>query len=101
MEDKYYLGSDLKFKIDITASGFDQDTDEYTIDLYSGNQKISYTDKDIVTQDNNHYLLVNTDQLRPGPIKLVITAFVPDEDFESGVRREVEVKTIGYIKSVR
>lgn len=101
MEDKYYLGSDLKFKIDITASGFDQDTDEYTIDLYSGNQKISYTDKDIVTQDDNHYLLVNTDRLRPGPIKLVITAFVPDKDFESGVRREVEVKTIGYIKSIK
>lgn len=100
-EDKYYLGSDLKFKIDITASGFDQDTDEYRIDLYCGNKKLTYTDQDIVTDPETgyHYLLVDTNLLRPGSIKLVVTALVPDEIFTSGVRREVDVKNIGFIKN--
>lgn len=99
-EDRYYLGSDLKFKIEITASGFNQATDEYHIDLYCGNKKISYTQADIYEEGGNYYLLVNTDLLKPGTMKLVITALVPDDSFESGVRREVEVKNIGVIKSI-
>ena len=99
-EDRYYLGSDLKFKIEITASGFDQATDDYTIDLYCGNKKIVYTKADIVEQDGEHYLLVNTSLLKPGTMKLVITAMVPDDTFNSGVRREVEVINIGTIKSI-
>ena len=82
-EDRYYLGSDLKFKIEITASGFDQATDDYTIDLYCGNKKIAYTKADIVEQDGNYYLLVDTSLLRPGTMKLVITAMVPDDTFFS------------------
>jgi hypothetical protein len=99
-EDRYYLGSDLKFKIEITAAGFDQATDDYTVDLYCGNKKIAYTRADIVEQAGDYYLLVNTSLLKPGIMKLVITAMVPDNTFASGVRREVEVKTIGVIKSI-
>lgn len=99
-EDRYYLGSDLKFKIEITASGFDQATDDYTVDLYCGNKKVSYTRADIVEQEGDYYLLVNTSLLKPGTMKLVITAMVPDDTFTSGVRREVEVKTIGVVKSI-
>lgn len=99
-EDRYYLGSDLKFKIEITASGFDQSTDDYTIDLYCGNKKIAYTQADIVEQDGEYYLLVNTSLLKPGTMKLVITAMVPDDAFESGVRREIEVINIGTIKGI-
>jgi len=99
-EDRYYLGSDLKFKIEVTASGFDQATDDYTVDLYCGNKKIAYTKADIVAQEGNYYLLVNTSLLKPGTMKLVITAMVPDEAFASGVRREVEVVNIGTIKSI-
>lgn len=101
-EEQYYIGSDLKFKVDITASGFDQDTDEYRIDLYCGSKKISFTNEDVVVEDGNHYLLVNTDLLKPGPLMLVVTAIVPDETFPSGARREVEVvKNIGYIKGIK
>lgn len=99
-EDRYYLGSDLKFKIEITASGFDQATDDYTIDLYCGNKKIAYTRSDIVEQGGEYYLLVNTSLLKPGTMKLVITAMVPDDTFASGVRREIEVVNIGTIKSI-
>lgn len=99
-EDRYYLGSDLKFKIEITASGFDQSTDNYTVDLYCGNKKISYKKEDIVEQDSNYYLLVDTSLLKPGTMKLVITAFVPDDTFDSGVRKEIEVVNIGVIKNI-
>lgn len=99
-EEQYYIGSDLKFKIDITALGFDQNTDEYKIDLYCGGKKISYTNADIKTDEvsGDHYLLVNTDKLTSGPMKIVVTACVQDEIFDSGVRREVDVKSIGALK---
>ena len=98
IDQNYYIGSDLKFKVDITASGFDQDTDEYRIDVYCGNKKLTYTQNDVIKSGNDHYIMINTDLLKTGVIKMVVTAVVNDSDF--GSRREVETQTIGVIKSV-
>ena len=74
MEQAYYVGTDLKFKIDITAEGFNQSEDEYEIKVVCGNQSGT------------------------GLIKLIVTAKVPDEDFDVGYRREVTVHELCYIR---
>ena len=94
----YYIGTDLKFNVNITASGFNQDTDPYTITVYCGNRKIVFTQDDVVVDGANHYILVNTDLLKTGTMKFVVTAEVNDDDFDH--RREVDVQTVGVIKSV-
>lgn len=99
-EEIYYLGSDLKFEIEINASGFDQNRDNYDIDIYCKDKKISFTQDDIKTHGSRHYLPVNTDLLRAGPMKIVVTAKVPDGDFETHIRREIDVKGIGTIRNV-
>ena len=102
-ESKYFIGTDLKFKITITAEGFDQGSDNYKIDLYCGNTQISIPKEDIYQDPDtdDYYLLVETSKLRPGLLKMVVTAYVPDDAFPSGIRKEVTVQNIAYIKGIK
>lgn len=98
MEQAYYVGTDLKFKIDITAEGFNQSEDEYEIKVVCGNQSQTITQDDIVEDESGHYILIDTTQFGTGLIKLIVTAKVPDEDFDVGYRREVTVHELCYIR---
>lgn len=100
IEEGYYEGSDLKFQIEVTATGFDQNTDPYNIDFYCGDSKISFTQDDVISNDGKFYLPVPTDGLKPGMMKIVVTAFVPDSDFESGYRKEIAVRNLKYLKKL-
>ena len=87
MKDSYYVGTDLKFLVNITASGFSMDDDEYTIVLRCNGKEVQ---GDVVEGENNeHYLLVDTSQFGSGLLKMIVYADVPDEDFPDGTRREV------------
>lgn len=96
----YYEGSDLKFQIDISATGFDQNSDRYNIDFYCGDKKISFTQDDVISSNGKFYLPVPTSGFDSGMMKIVVTAFVPDSDFESGYRREIAVRNLKYLKKV-
>lgn len=105
MEEKYYIGTDLKFQITVTADGFDQATDEYKVDLYcgdaySGCSHITIPSSDIVEDDGDYFMLVETSRLKPGKLTMVLTAYVEDNDFPAGVRKEVVVQDLAVIKSV-
>lgn len=101
MNGKYYIGTDLKFKVTVTAGGFDQEHDEYKIDLYCGGTlAMTITQDDIVENGGDYYMLVPTSSLSPGPLRMVLTAYVPDTDFASGIRKEVVVQNLAVIKSV-
>lgn len=100
-EDKYYIGTDLKFRIAISAPGFNQAEDDYDIKLFTGGATPLEFDQDDIVQDgDDFYLCVPTAELSPGPLKLVITAHVPDTDFGDNERSEIAVKNIGYLKNI-
>lgn len=97
----YYDGEDLKFQISVTAVGFDQGSDNYNIDFYSEEQKLcSFTQEDVKSNDGKYYLPVPSNKLQEGPLKIVVTAFVPDSDFESGYRKEIAIRKLKYIKGI-
>lgn len=101
MAGSYYIGTDLKFRIDIQAEGFDMANDDFSIQLRSGNDLIEVPDDNIVyDEDGNYFLLVNTSQLKAGPLQMIVTANVPDGDFPNGVRREVDRVNLCMIKQV-
>lgn len=99
-EGRYYTGSDLKFQVTITAPGFSQDCDNYDIEFYCGDQHMSFNQDDVISNDGKFYLAIPTSSMRPGLLRMVITAYVPDTDFESGIRKEVAVQNLGFLKSV-
>lgn len=95
----YYIGTDLKFKIDIQAVGFDMDVNDYSIVLKCGNQRVAVSKSNVVTDGGDHYLLIDTTQFASGVLTLIVTANVTDSDFPGGVRREVDVKKLCIINN--
>jgi len=106
MNETYYIGSDLKFRFTLTANGFDQDKNRFSITIYSGNRSITWCswkpedEEHFVHNPDGWFLLIPTEFLSTGPLKIVATAQVPDEDFPTSVRREVAVAPVGTIKKV-
>lgn len=99
VEEKYYVGTDLKFAIDITADGFDMGSDDYTCTLSCGSQRVVVSKSDITEDENGqHYLLIDTTQFPSGVLRWVVTASVPDGDFVKGYRNEVEAIDLCEIK---
>ncbi len=100
---RYYVGEDLKFKITLTADGFDQGTDNYEIDFYCGDNSVRhYTQADIKTgTDGDYYLLIDTSGMQPGVMRMVITAYIPDSDFEDNTRKEVESISLGPLRPIK
>lgn len=99
-ESGYYIGEDLKFEVNLTATGFDMNRDNYKIDFYCGNKTLHFTKSDIKTHGDKFYLPVPTANLTPGLMRMVITAYVPDSDFADGTRTEITIINLPPLKAV-
>lgn len=73
--------------------------DEFSVTLVQGKTQIEIS-KDQMIEDakHNYYLTVDSTQFKPGMIKMIVTAYVPDDDFADGYRREVTVTNLCNIK---
>lgn len=104
-EGRYYVGEDLKFKITLTAEGFSQKDDDYEIDFYCGDNPPLHFNKSDMKEglDGDYYLLIDTEEknLKPGVMRMVITAYIPDNDFHDHTRKEVESISLGPLRPVK
>ena len=94
----YYKGTDLKYQVTLSATGFSQVTDEYDLDFYCGGSHKHFDQDDLVHNiQGQYFLLIPTSDVNTGSMRLVITLHVPDEDFQSGTRDEVTVTELGML----
>lgn len=100
MRDNYYVGTDLKFAITLTAEGFDMDDDSYHIVVVCGDKRVTVDKSDIVSDGSDHFLLIDTSQFGPGIVRMIVYADVPDSAFSDGTRREVAAMDLCQIKKV-
>lgn len=101
--DRDYIGTDLKFIIDVRASGFDKTVDEFEVIVSRGSGKEQKFTKDELAQDDegNYYLCFSTEDFGTGLYMLTVIAHVPDDDFEDGFREEVTQMELVNIKKLR
>lgn len=96
--DNYYIGTELKFRLEIQAEGFDMDDDDFTVTLICGQKKKVYAKGDLVQDEqNNWYILINTNEFRDGTLRMVVKAEVPDLDFSDDSKR-TEVAVVDLCK---
>lgn len=102
-EGRYYVGEDLKFKITLTAEGFNQSEDQYEIDFYCGDNPVKHFTQDQMKPglDGDYYLLIDTKGMKPGVMRMVITAHIPDSDFSDHYRDEMESISLGPLRPVK
>ncbi len=90
MDNDIYVGTKLKYAISISSQGFDISSDNFTIDLKRGSIGLHFEKDDLIVDNNGqYYVCFDTRVFGEGIIEAIITAFVPDDDFEDGFRTEV------------
>ena len=90
-EDLIYIGTKLKYILEITCDGFSMDDNEFCVDLYRGPNTLHLDKADLEHGiDGNWYVCFDTNVLGAGVVTAKVTALVPDLDFHDGIRVEVE-----------
>lgn len=87
--DQAYIGTELKYLVEITASGFSMINDDFNILLKRGSTTHLFQKDDLVRDGDDFYLCFDSAEFGKGPVTVVITAYVPDTDFDDGLRTEV------------
>lgn len=103
--DGAYVGTKLKYKVEITAEGFSMDDDEFEVEVRRGRQSVVIKKQDMLIHDPEegdveYYIVVDTEALGPGRYEVITRAYVPDDDFEDGVRLEIAKQVLIPVASV-
>lgn len=89
-ESKVWLGTGLKFRVEIQAGGFSMEDDDFTVEIRRGRTSRVFAKDDLVTDgDGNWYVCFDTRDFGAGLYQIITTASVPDTDFPGGIRTEV------------
>lgn len=92
MNDYIFLGTELKLNVNIAPFGeITMDDYNFEVEVYcSPKNAITIAKQDSIRIDSDNYMiLVDSAILGAGSIKCKVTAYVPDTDFEDGLRTEV------------
>ena len=103
MTGDFYEGSDAKFLIDVKALGFDQEKDDYTVELVNNGVSKIYYKSQIKGPDKsgNYFLPVEKKDLKAGSLIAIVTVRIPDVDFPNSYREEkAKPINIGPIKPI-
>lgn len=86
-----YDGTDLKILVEMTATGFDMDTDDWSVGIKCGNKVVKKIPKEeAVKTEEGWFVCVRAADLKPGQVEVIGYAKIPDDDFDDGIRNEVE-----------
>lgn len=99
MNDSIIKGTEVKFKVDLSASGFDMDSCDFFFTIYCGGKTLTVHKRDLVYDGTDWYLCFDTSGFNSGTMTVTTTAFIPDSDFPDGLRTEIDKQTLGILKS--
>ena len=90
MQDQVFVGTKLKYAITVTSPGFNIAEDDLKVEIRRGEKSIILNKEDLIVDENDqYYVCFDSAELGSGKVEAIITAFVPDDDFNDGIRTEV------------
>ena len=96
-----FVGTELKFRIEIEAGGFSMVNDNFTVTIKRGSKQRVFEKADLARDaDDNFYVCFDSAEFGGGMIQAVITAYVPDAAFPDGFRTEVYAMDLVNVKRV-
>lgn len=104
MKTKIYQGTEIKYNIHIAPVGnLSMDNYDFIVEFFCNPRKVVALRKErlIRIDEDNYVARVDSSALGNGDVKLKITASIPDNDFEDGIRTEVvcfDTDTVIYNK---
>ena len=95
-----YKGTELKFQLEITADGFSMQDDDFKVVIKNiKNEKEIRKEEMILTDDERYLFTIDTGELGTGEYWLTTIAYVPDDDFDDGLRTEVRKQLLCVVTS--
>lgn len=89
-QEKAFVGTDVKFLVDISSPGFVMSRDDFSVTLSNGAHSETFDKTDMVTDpEGNYYVCFSTTTFGKGLITATVTASVPDTDFGDNTRDEI------------
>lgn len=86
-----YLGTELKFALEIEAEGFDMLEDDFKVIINNMQKSVVIEKGEMILTENDEFLFtLPTETLGTGDYYLTTVAQVPDADFDDGYRQEVQ-----------
>lgn len=105
--DGTWVGTALKYKVEITAEGFSMDEDDFEIEVRRGKESVIYQKSDLLIHEpedpeaeTEYYLPVDTEALGPGRYEVITRAYVPDDDWEGGLRTEIDKQLLTIVNAL-
>ena len=98
-QERAWVGTGLKFAVTITAEGFDQGEDDWKVVFQCGRNTIELTKADMVVEGEDFIATVDTALLGAGTLSATTYAYVPDDDWDGGIRTEIDKQDILYLKA--
>lgn len=100
--EELWEGSDELFQVSIESDGFNIDEDDLEITLVGEKGSTVHKKDDLLHDDNNQwYVMVETEKLGVGIVTAVTTLIFPDPLCPGGIRRDVEPpQTIAIIREL-
>ena len=90
LEEKAFVGTGLKFVLEITAAGFDMQTDDFELTLKRGPKSIVIQKAEMLQDAQDNFIVCfDSAELGTGVVQAIVTAYVPDLDFPTGIRKEI------------
>lgn len=99
IEDYIIKGTEAKYKVSLTATGFDMDSCDFYFTIYCGGQKLTIPKSELIYDGTYWYLCFDTSGFNPGIMTVVTTVVIPDTDFSDGYRTEVDNTTLCVLKN--
>lgn len=102
-EEYGYVGTGLKWAVNMTCEGFDMNEDEWKIIVSRGSKTIEYTPETATYDDTEDqwYICLDSAELGPGNAIITFVAYVVDNDFPNGIRTEVAEYNLINIRGLR
>lgn len=116
----FIKGTKVKFAINIEAQGFSMDRDDFEIEVISPREsakgysspklggssgiviyKETKTAEDSASSEegtiSTWYAILDTANLSVGQLRVVATAYIPDENDSAGIRKEIATARLGKL----
>lgn len=95
-----WLGGALKYAVNMSCPGFDMDDDDWRITVVRRDKSVVFTKENSITDGEQWFICFDSSKIGPGTVYIIFEAFVPDDDFPDGIRKEVVRHELITIKSL-
>ena len=95
-----YQGTELKFTLNIQSEGFSMADDDFKVVIKNTKKSVTIPKADMILDENENYLFtVDTGFMGTGEYWITTIAYVPDDDFDDGLRTEVQKQLLCVVTS--